>query len=1005
MGWWTERRALLGVALALAGAPAVAPAQQVVVDSYQQEQGLANLTAQCIEQDARGALWICTANGLFTFDGFRIRQEPLPESAGEWINAVRGDPAGRLWVATAAGLFLGQPAGAAYRWGEVRSETGGALTVSSGQRLDLDSAGTAYAMGRDGAVWRIAPPQRDTDRVVAHPVPLPAHGTWPSSHDAEGGPLRVVDGALWFGCGKALCAWRDGRLDLWTEEGGVPPRAWANLALGGDGTLWARSADLLLSLRPGARRFEAVAAPQARRWSGTIAMVPDGAGRIVTATDEGLASWDGRRWRQWTPQRNGLPQTAVRALRVDAEGSLWLGTSGRGLHRWIGWGRVEHWTTADGLPSPVAWGSARDRRGRLWVATSQGPARFDAQAGRFVLVHGAGGNWTGGLQSDAAGNIWWREADSVLVALEGERIVRTTFAEPDSELDLARGGNGDVYALGNRRVHRLVATGTGARAEPWATNPPGGRFWAVAYDGTRDWFVSSKGMLSREGGGWKPLLDEQAQPVDAHVYATFSPSQLWTVDSQGVSAYEVKDGAAHRVHRFSREQLGGVSPLFLRADARGHVWLGTDRGVLVYGDGRWSRLDRSNGLLWNDVSDFGLRFDDDGTAWIGTSAGLTQLLPGWQAPRPPRLRLERLEFGSRSFREPPREAIEWGDRHLRATVASADYASVRSTRIEYRLGGDASAWREVVGGVLQVDSLQPGPHLLELRASGSPLAEQAGPALRISFEVAPPWWLSVPAKLGYAAGLAALWALSTLLINRRARARRLELERAVAERTAALDASQQALRQLGEHNARALEEERRHVSRELHDEMGQQLAALRMEVSVLGMQARNHRPPQAEQIDMLLDRVDRLVRSVRGLVSQLRPPALDGGLAAALDWLAEEFRRSTGIACRREIDLAACELSTEQATMVFRIAQESLTNVRRHADASQVTLSLQRGPQGVELTVRDNGVGFDTAGRGRGHGLLGMQERARLLRGELSVASSPGAGTTVSLRVDPLPAH
>ena len=131
MGWWTDRRARLGVALALAGAPAVVPAHQVVVESYQQEQGLANLTALCIEQDARGALWVCTSNGLFTFDGFRIRQEPLPEAAGVWINAVRGDSAGRLWVATGDGLFVGRSAGAGYRWDEVRSAAGGALILSS----------------------------------------------------------------------------------------------------------------------------------------------------------------------------------------------------------------------------------------------------------------------------------------------------------------------------------------------------------------------------------------------------------------------------------------------------------------------------------------------------------------------------------------------------------------------------------------------------------------------------------------------------------------------------------------------------------------------------------------------------------------------------------------------------------------------------------------------------------------------------------------------------------
>ena len=1008
MGWWTDRRRALAAALAVACAAAPAPAQQVVVDSYQQEQGLANLTAQCITQDARGTVWVCTANGLFRLDGFRVHKEPLPDRAGSWILAVRAGLAGRLWVAAIDGLFVGRPDGTAYRWDEVRAEDGAALLLSAGQRLEVDSAGTAYAMDRDSVLWKVVSPADDAQAVVAQRLPLPAYEPWPPTQDASGGPLHVLEGGvLWFGCGEALCEWRDDRLRRWGEQDGVPRRNWASFVLERDGSLWVRSADVLLRLSPGAQRFEAIAAPPARRWDGTIAMVQDSAGHIVTATDDGLATWDGHQWRHWTPRRNGLPETVVRSLMIDAEGSLWFGTSGRGLHRWIGWGKVEHWTVADGLPHPVVWGSARDRLGRLWVATSHGIARFDAKAGRFHLVPGSSDSRIAGLYADAAGNIWWKQGDSAVVAPAGGDKAHTIFTDVGAHIDLAQGGQGQMYVLGNRRVHKLVSQAGRFHAEVLIDNPNGDRFWGVVNDGTQDWFVSARGLYRREAGAWKPLLDEQGRPVDAYSYAAFSPQDawLWVVDAKGVSAYALKDGAAHRIHRFSNEQLGGIAPGFLQASPDGGIWLGTDRGVLIYQDGHWSRLDRGNGLLWNDVSDHALRFDADGTAWIGTSAGLTQVRPGWRPQQAPRLRLDGLQFGTHWLREPPREAVAWDNRYLRVTVGTADYGSAHSMRIEYRLdsGGGPSGWRELTGNTLQIDSLQAGWHALEMRAIGLLGVEQAGPPLHITFEVAPPWWLSLPAMLGYVLLLAALLALSIFVTNLRARRRSMALERAVAERTVALHLSQQALRQLGEHNARALEEERKHVSRELHDEMGQQLAALRMEVSVLGMRARSQQLPRPEQLDMLLGRVDRLVTSVRGLVQQLRPPALDGGLAAALDWLADEFTRNTGIPCRLDIDRAACDLSPDQATMLFRIAQESLTNVRRHAHATQLVLSLQRQEEEAVLTVSDNGVGFDAAQRREGHGLLGMQERARLLGGELTVTSTPGAGTTVRLRIQPAP--
>jgi len=150
------------------------------------------------------------------------------------------------------------------------------------------------------------------------------------------------------------------------------------------------------------------------------------------------------------------------------------------------------------------------------------------------------------------------------------------------------------------------------------------------------------------------------------------------------------------------------------------------------------------------------------------------------------------------------------------------------------------------------------------------------------------------------------------------------------------------------------------------------------------------------------------VVSVRRIVAELRPPALDGGLAAALEWLGSEFERQTQVSCEVDIDACADLLSADAAAMVFRIAQESLNNVRRHAAARGASLHLRRAGAGCELHVRDNGKGFSASMRTAGFGILGMEERARALGGTLAIDSRPGRGTEVSLRL-PLseagPAH
>lgn len=215
-----------------------------------------------------------------------------------------------------------------------------------------------------------------------------------------------------------------------------------------------------------------------------------------------------------------------------------------------------------------------------------------------------------------------------------------------------------------------------------------------------------------------------------------------------------------------------------------------------------------------------------------------------------------------------------------------------------------------------------------------------------------------------------------------------------------LKESHTQLRKLSSYRETAREEERKRIAREIHDELGQQLTALRMGISLLRLQFGEDNPLLVERVRALKALTDETIQVVRNVATSLRPAALDMGLASALEWLVTEFSQHTGIPCRLEAPAARLALDDERATAAFRVIQESLTNVARHAQASQVDICLERDTEDFLIEVRDNGKGCDPGHQLKGTlGLLGMRERGHMLGGEVAIDSAPGQGTCVRVRI------
>lgn len=202
----------------------------------------------------------------------------------------------------------------------------------------------------------------------------------------------------------------------------------------------------------------------------------------------------------------------------------------------------------------------------------------------------------------------------------------------------------------------------------------------------------------------------------------------------------------------------------------------------------------------------------------------------------------------------------------------------------------------------------------------------------------------------------------------------------------------------------AREQEQRRIARELHDDLGQQLTAFRMSVALLEDDLAVHTgaPSLLALAHDLAAQIDTMAASVRRIVSDLRPPVLDDlGLVAALGWLAEEFTRRHGVQADTRFAVGAARFTDYAATAIFRMVQEALTNVARHAQASRVEISVARRGGAYVVNIADNGVGAapDSPRRHHALGLLGMSERAQHLGGSVSIDSAPGNGFRIEIRL------
>jgi diguanylate cyclase (GGDEF)-like protein len=789
-------RAALRVALLLLCVPHDGFAQQFTFRQYAQQDGLSNLSVTWLLQDRDGYLWIGTENGLFRHDGTDF--ERFAEGQGledtNVHNAVE-DSSGRLWVGTSHDLYV--RAGRQFR--PVRPD-GHSLRVESGSRLAAPTRDRLLVIDKDellelstspgSEAWHSRRYFTDEQRRA---LPALAH---------LNSLFADPRGRIWLGCGEAICSIWNGQVDAWNTSSGVPRDTWHTFVQDGEGRVWARGLEHLVILNPGARAFESRDAPHGKLTAGilSVPMILDQQGDILTRSDFGLVRWQRDHWEELNAE-NGITTPEITALLPSRDGAVWLGMSGHGLWRWLGYDTFESWSVRRGQSTNPVWGVLRGPDRAITIGSRSGcleivettrqavPCRLQGlPAGEVQVIAKRADNslWlglpTGQLFTVASG-----AHRAVLVANISQ--TRKLFVDSTDRLWICSNHGISTIAPGSTRVESTAApNGLGEVTD--AAEDAAGTIW----------FATEGGLLHWSDHAWSLL--KVADPTGAG-FAAISPGRdgwLWAASaSHGLLHLRVRGSVADQSQWIDDPTVAAAAIYFTQTDSRGWLWAGTDDGFAVFDGGSWRKFGQPDGLIWNDTDQNAVFADLDGSIWIGTSGGLTHVV------RPERLiqtapldlRISQATLGTAELHPQTPQRLKWSpspalDVHLQ----DLDFGDPKATWLKVRLRGLSDDWFETHDFHVHYPGLTPGRYVFEAMAIDAD-HQRASPLVVLDYLILPPWWQTVWFRLLVAtivcALLAGMWKWSVARVE----ARRRVLERELKEREALLErATRDALTRL-----------------------------------------------------------------------------------------------------------------------------------------------------------------------------------------------------------------
>jgi signal transduction histidine kinase/ligand-binding sensor domain-containing protein len=965
-----------------------------LVQTWESEDGLPENSATAMVQTPDHYLWFGTFNGLVRFDGVRFTvfdTSNTPELPSSGIVNLHLDRAGRLWVSTLKGLVWRE----GNQWGVPRGVNPNGedfvrtFAENSNGEILLTTFGGKIFEFANGALWEM-------------PVPPGTIGQ---------GFLGVVDddGRWWV--------MRAGFIGRWTGQ------EWERMIPAADltdvpgsrlicGT--ARRGGIWILIGTELRRVQGGKEVERRQvmeegcdvWSlyedsrGNVWICTPAKGVIQVEPDGRRLLWD---------EASGASYHGVRFAFEDLEGNVWIGTSGGGLMRF----KTRRFNVIgpdQGLTERVVKTVHPSPQGGIWVGT-YGASLFHLKHGVIHPVDWPKGEPTRryiqSVLADRQGRTWLGcFADGLVMLTPSVRkTIPTRLTGGGNILSLFEDSRGRIWAAGGHGIG--VCEGEEFREFGVESGVPKAGVRAFCEDRLgRIWMSNFDGVFRLEGDRWNEVVTPGGKSYrEVTCFWADSDDTLW-MGTLNDGLIRWRTDRVDHIHALRGLPVRGVYSMV--ADHLGHLWMSSSQGIA-----RTSRkvlndlangpttvasiqvLDRNDGLESGECPSgqqpIAAR-DAKGRLWFATLKGVASIDPAEFKANPVLVKaiVESLLFrsGARALsrgvsREhrihapfPSELKLPPGSHRLEVHYTAPSFASPTKLRFQFRL--DDQPWRDAgTRRTAYFENLAPGRYQFQVRAANDDGIWNLDPTT-LTFAVLPQFWqTTIFQGLVCCVGL-----VSVLGWNHRRRVHQ-RIERDNQTRfTRLLIASQNA--------------ERARIARELHDDLCQRLARLAIDAGQI-----ENSPPNSDGRQALREVREGLVQlseDVHAISYRLHPSVLaDLGLAEALRAECERISRRNPIEVVVKVDGIPEDIPREQALCLFRVGEEALQNVIRHASARRVEVVLRGVDGGIQLAVQDDGAGFNPEVQRQrpSLGLSGMQERVHLLNGQLDIESSPGSGTVI----------